>query len=180
MNIYKLIEKMIPFIRARDWEGLESAYNQIACRLAGEMQAVRISAVALADYQKTLSKKLKLAVKKAKALKAKAIYFEYDLDNDWESEFFICPDYYSQRAGDDDWICDWMEDFSGPNLPAFCAIYQKHGFDKDDTATGSTCYLVARTVAIFGRCLEEIKTDGVAVCIAFHDQDPVMRIREIA
>jgi hypothetical protein len=180
MNIYKLMEKMNPFLRARDWEGLESAYNQIARRLAGEMLTVKISAVTLVDYQRALSEKLKLVVKKAEALKAKAIHFEYDLDNDWEGAFFICPDYHLQNIGDDDWACDWMEDFSGPNLPAFGAIYQKHGFDKDDTAIGSTCYLIARTVAAFGRCLEEIKTDGVAVCIAFHDQDPIMRIREMS
>jgi hypothetical protein len=178
MKIFKLIEKMDPFISARDWHGLESAYHQIARRLAGEMQTARISGVALADYQKTLSKKLKLAVKKAEALKAQAIYFGYDLDNDWQGTFFICPNYYPQSMGDEDWACDWEEDFSGPDLPDFCAIYQEHGFAKNDTATGSTAYLIARTVAAFGRCLEEIKTDGVAVCIAFHDQDSIMRVRE--
>jgi hypothetical protein len=180
MKIFKLIEKMDSFISARDWHGLESAYNQIARRLAGEIQATRISGVALANYQKTLAKKLRLTVKKAQARKAKAIYFEYDLDNDWESTFFICPDYNPQSIGDDDWACDWTENIAGPDMPAFCALYRKHGFTQEKQAVGSAAYLIARTVAVFGRCVEEIKTDDVAVCIAFHYQDPIMRVREIS
>lgn len=180
MNIFKLLEKMSPFIGARDWHGLESAYWRIAAQAAGEPQAKRIAAVALESYEKGLSKGLKLALKKARAATAQAVYFEYDLDNDWEGTFFICPQYSPQKLGDDDWAGDWAEDFPGPDSPDLCAIYRKHGFAKDAKAAASTGYLIARTVAAFGRCAETLETDGIALCIAFHDQDPIMRIREIS
>jgi hypothetical protein len=180
MKIFKLIEKMNPFVQAGDWHGLESTYRQIAAQAVGEEQAIKIAAVALKTYQRRLAKAIGRAVKKASAVKAQAVYFEYDMDNDWQGTFFICIDYSPQELGDDDWAGDWSEDFSGPSLPEFCALYRKHGFAKDAQAVGSTCYLIARTLAAFGRSAEAFQTDGIALCIAFHDQDPIMRIREIS
>jgi hypothetical protein len=52
------------------------------------------------------------------------------------------------------------------------------GFDRPETAKGINLYLIARTVAVFGRCSERFKDINFAVCIAYHDQDPIMRIYE--
>ena len=41
-----------------------------------------------------------------------------------------------------------------------------------------TAYLVARTVAAFGRICDEEVPAHLAACIGYHDQNPVMRIQE--
>jgi hypothetical protein len=102
------------------------------------------------------------------------------LDNHWESTFFVCNEYNPQEAEDEEWACDWEIDFEGPNFLPFSELYEMEGFDEDDSAIGSTMYLVARTVLAFARAYDELlEKSTVPVCIAFHDQDPIYRIQEL-
>jgi hypothetical protein len=39
---------------------------------------------------------------------------------------------------------------------------------------------VARTVAAFGRALDREPVPGKAVCMAFHDQTPILSLQEVA
>jgi hypothetical protein len=111
-------------------------------------------------------------------LQAKAIYFEYDLDNDWQGCFFICQNYNLQSSGDDEWACDWVDELEGDDLETFGNLYVP-GFDSTEKAKGVNLYLIVRTVSAFGRCCEIHQNNNFAVCIAFHDHDPVMRIYEL-
>ena len=71
-----------------------------------------------------------------------------------------------------------MESFEGPQQEELSDIYLENHFDRTPTAKGSTLYLVARTVAIYARGYSEIETSAtLAICIAFHDQDPILRIQ---
>jgi hypothetical protein len=177
MEMYYYIEQMYSYIEARDWLGLESNFERIAESLAGKECASKISEVNLSSYQKSLCAQLSFAVDKAQNSDAKAIYFEYDLDNDWQSYFFICQDYKRQAIGDDEWACDWVDELKGIDLNSFGDLYVS-GFDSTEAAKGANLYLIARTVATFGHCCENFKDNSFAICIAFHDQDPVMRIFE--
>jgi hypothetical protein len=178
VDIYEHISQMKPFIASNDWEHLEHAYRTLAAQLAGAQQAARIAALDFASYQSRLSPFVVDAVMGAEVLKARAVYFEYDLDNLWQSGFFLCGEYKSESADDEDWACDWIEDFGGPDFPEASKIYLENGFDRTTAAKGSTLYLVARTVAAFGRCVVHSAPPGLTVCIAFHDQVPIMRIAE--
>src|SRR5687767_7273654 len=116
MSIFDYISKMTPFVTAKDWDGLEREYAEHCRDLAGDAQARRIEAVCLTDYQTSLARGLDTAVRRATSSAARAVYFEYDLDNAWESAFFICPDYRPESAGDEDWACDYSDDVSGPDM----------------------------------------------------------------
>lgn len=178
MDIYAHLSDMKSFIASRDWNGLESAYRGLAAELAGEEQVGRIARLAFPAYQLRLQPYLTKARTAAARHSAKAIYFEYDLDNDWQSAFFICDKYNSESAHDDDWACNWTEDFRGPDFAEASAIYRENPFDRTPVAQGSTLFLVARTVASFGRCCEQAGLLAVTTCMGFHDQDPIMRIVE--
>lgn len=131
-----------------------------------------------ASHQRSLVAALRSTLEHAAAARARALYFEYDLDNDWGGDFFLCERYAPESAGDDDWACDWLADSPGPAFAEASKIYLENHFDRTPMAKGSTLYLVARTVASFGRSCGAIHVQPPAVCIGFHDQSPVFRIRE--
>lgn len=178
MEVYTNIERMEPYLLARDWDGLERSFEAVCREKAGEAQASRISRVDLTGYEAALRDGLRGAMIAARVVGAKAIYFEYDLDNRWDSTFFACQGYAPRSAGDDDWACEWAADITGPSLEEFGKIYLENDFARNDTAIGSTVYLVARTVAAFGRAAEGLDIGNVALCIGFHDQDPITRLRD--
>ena len=179
MDIYDYIEQMNPHINAKDWNALESHFKKVAESLAGKQYASKIAEVDLSSYQNSLCAELSLAVEKARHSLAKAVYFEYDLDNEWQSNFFVCQDYNLQLSGDDEWACDWIDEVKGSDLTSFGDLYIV-GFDSTEAARGANVYLIARTVAAFGRCCEKYQAEKFAICLAFHDQDPIMRIYEPA
>ena len=178
MKIYREIQRMSGYIAARAWALLEADLYSLAVKLAGLDQANAIRAVDLSEYQQALCGDLSTAVSRASPLRAKAVYFEYDLDNGWDSAFFLCQEYGPEGTGNDDWACDWIEEITGPSLAEFGDLYSENGFDSTDAAIGATLYMIARTVASLGRCSEEVDLNGIMLCIGFHDQDPITRIRE--
>jgi hypothetical protein len=180
MDICEHLNQMKPFIARRDWDGLEREFGRRCCEFAGVAQAERISGISLSDYQSSLERSLSQAVTKARAEGVRGLYFEYDLDDDWQSGFFFCPTYLPESAGSDDWACDFTDSLSGPEMPVLSEIYCENHFDRTPTALGSTLFLVARTVAAFGRASSGFASPEFAVCMAFHDQTPIMRIYDLA
>lgn len=178
VDIHAHLSEMKPFVASRDWNGLEHAFYALAAEMAGAEQAARIAQLPFRAYQLRLQPFLAKAHTAAVRHSAKAIYFEYDLDNDWQSAFFICERYNAESAQDDDWACDWTEDFRGPDFAEASAIYRENSFNRTPVAKGSTLYLVARTVASFGRCCEQAGLLATTTCMGFHDQDPIVRIVE--
>ena len=179
MDIHDYIEQMSPYLDAKDWGGLESRYEEVARSLAGVEEASEISEVDLSEYEESLCRGLSLALARARELSAEAVYFEYDLDNNWAGTFFICRGYNAKEAGDESRAWKWVGEVEGKGLPAFGSLYAAE-FDATKRARGTNAYLIARTVAAFGRCAEKVEGGGVAVCIGFHDQYPIMRVSDAA
>ena len=118
------------------------------------------------------------ALKAARKNDAAAIYFEYDLDNDWNANFFVCPTYNPQSFGNDDWACNYTSSIRASGIYEFGRIYkQLGGFCKNDTSTAATMYMIARTSNALMDVVERKPHDSLAICIGFHDQDPIHRLR---
>lgn len=162
MNIYDYIEQMTSHINAKEWDSLESHFKSVAESLAGKEYISKIAEVNLSSYQNSLCKELSFAVKKARNLSAKAVYFEYDLDNEWQSYFFVCQDYNPQTLGDDGWACDYLDKVEGSSLPPLGDLYISD-FDSTETAKGANLYLIARTIVAFGRCCEKYQDEKFAI-----------------
>jgi hypothetical protein len=175
-NVFAHVETMKPLIRACDWDGLEQQ-SELRCREhAGDTDTRRISRISLRLYQEALTGALSLAVGKAHLLGAKAIYLEFDMDYDWRSWLFICPVYpkhWDRLLG-----TDYMEEIDGPEMPRFANIYGKLQFIGLARDACMISYLIARTFACFGRVSQQFAGAEVALGIAFHDQDEIIRLYE--
>lgn len=179
MNIFDYLDELQVDLKERNLEELEEKYLNRCIQLAGTERANKIRQTNLNDYKKELKMGLDQSIKIAIELDSKAVYFEYDLDHNWESAFYICEEYNPLENGDDDWACNWTEDIEGPSLEQFGEIYELDGFDRSNIAIGTTIYLIARTVISYIRALNELPNQiSIPICIAFHDQDPIIRINE--
>ncbi|MCF6408129.1 hypothetical protein [Pseudalkalibacillus salsuginis] len=179
MKISDLIESLHEDIKNNPLQEVDEKYHQICINLSGSKLANEIRKVDLNDYISNLTNGLQTAFEIVQNTSAKAIYFEYDLDNDWDSTFFICDEYNPIEEEDDDWACDWIKDFEGPSLDCFSNIYLINGFDRNNKAIGATIYLIVRTVLSYAKAFEHLLISSpVPLCIAFHDQDPITRIKE--
>lgn len=179
MDIFEHLDELQVELRRKKLEEIEEKYFNICSKLAGPDRANTIKQISLNQYVNDLKLGLEQSIKIAQKQTARAIYFEYDLDNNWDSAFFICKEYSSLEDEDDDWASDWNEDLEGPSLEEFADIYELDGFDSNEAAIGSTIYLVARTVISYAKAYQELSDESsIAVCIAFHDQDPIIRIKE--
>ncbi len=70
-----------------------------------------------------------------------------------------------------------IEEIEGPSNKEFAQIYQENGFGATERAKAITLFLIGRTLVAFWIAANSIKID-VPLCIGFHDQDPIMRIKE--
>jgi hypothetical protein len=176
-NVFSQIETMKPVIRACDWNGLERQ-AELRCREhAGEADSQGISRISLRAYQEAVASSLSSAVGKANAAGAKAIYFEFDMEDGWRSWFFICPIYpkrWDRLLGS-----DYLEDMDGPRMPQFANAYcELQIFAPVPREATMTSYLIARTFACFGRASQPFAGSGIAFGMAFHDQDEIIKLYE--
>ncbi|EJQ97302.1 hypothetical protein [Bacillus cereus] len=174
MDIFQYLEGMQGDVFSLSVSQIESKYYDICSTLASSEDAERIKLIALDSYKESMRIGLKEALKVAESEEAKAIYFEYDLDNEWDSQFYICDDYMFLEVEDDDWASDWTDEIEGPSLGELADIYGENGFDSDKRAVGITLYLIARTVCSFISACSGVQS-SIPICIGFHDQDPIMR-----
>jgi len=177
-RIDKHLIAMREAISRRDWQGLEQTYQELCTILAGADAASRIAALDFSSYQQRLCAAFVAVADRLRTCEARAIYFEYDLGNDWESNFFLCRKYSPERERNDEWACEWVAECAGPKFEEACTEYMESDVDWTGESPGTPLYLIARTVAAYGRCVEACPVAVDAICIAFHDQNPVMRITE--
>jgi hypothetical protein len=91
--IFTELDRMRSIAQSGRWQELESAFATVAGRLAGAERAQQIASVDLGGYEQGLRADISRAYEAAGVHTAAAIYFEYDLDNRWDSAFFMCREY---------------------------------------------------------------------------------------
>jgi hypothetical protein len=106
------LEAMRQWIGRHDWSGLESEFDR-RCREADGSLASRIADIDLRDYEDELADCLRKAAGSIGG-STKAVYWEFDPDNDWSSSFFLSRSYRSEAEGDDGWAADFDEQAIAP------------------------------------------------------------------
>ncbi|MED4002543.1 hypothetical protein [Priestia aryabhattai] len=177
MNIFDCLEELQAELFEKSCEEMEAKYYELCSTNVGGNEAERIHNINLDTFQTQVKSSLQEAMHIVNEQSAKAIYFEYDMDNDWESTFFICDGYSSLIEEDDDWASDWIDEIEGPNNKEFAQVYKENDFDATEKAKAITLFLIVRTLVAFGTVAKSMKLN-VPLCIGFHDQDPIMRIKE--
>ncbi|MED1303964.1 hypothetical protein BK704_22280 [[Bacillus thuringiensis] serovar konkukian] len=174
MDIFQYLEEMQENVFSLAVEQIEAKYYDICCMLASTEYAERIKAIHLGAYEESIRLALNEAIQIATSEEAKAIYFEYDLNNEWDSQFYICEEYFPMEEEDDDWASEWTYNIEGPGSVELADMYTENGFDKSEKAIGITLYLIAKTLCSFISVRSEVQ-NNIPICISFHDQDPIMR-----
>jgi len=177
MDIYYYFEKMQSDFFSMTIGELEKKYYVLCREECGEEQANAINEINMEEYIAELESSVTTLLHSYDITKAKALYFEFDLDNSWDSNLYICDRYSELEKEDDDWASDWVYDVSGPSHTLLSDLYAKYGFDSSKEAVFSTLYLIARTVCAYKAAVTKFSL-SLPICIAFHDQDPIMRLQE--
>lgn len=176
MDVYEHLRQMAPRISARDWADLEFTYRAVCARLCGPGTADRIAKIELGGYVDALASGLSRSLLRAQALGAKAVHFEFDLEEGWKGEFLLCRRYTS---GSESWIENAAEELPGPDCPELARVFEAYGFDDSSASTGALVYLLARTAGAVGQAFDAIPAPGeLAVCFGFKDQNPLFRLQE--
>jgi len=174
MDIYDFLDMLQEQLQTLSLTEIEKYYDALCRILAEEALADSIKQLSLDAYQEQLTQGLEKSVEQVVAGVGSAIYFEYDMDDNWQGSFYLCTEYV---PGEDDWACEWEEVVEGSSLKEFGALIMQHGFDKNDTSIGVTMYLVARTVCTFVKAVDSVKeAKSIPLAIAFHDQDSIYHL----
>jgi hypothetical protein len=179
MNKYSYLSDIKNIILKDNLTDLETSFFDIASQLADKETAVMISQIDLTAYSQQLAEAYEKANRLTNTKKSKAIYFEFDMDDNWQGVFFLCSRYKPEKEGNDDWACEWEHKVAGPGNSDFAKFFQNNGFDETPKAIGITSYLIARTVTVFWGIVKSRKMPSVSVCIGYHDQNIVFRINEV-
>jgi hypothetical protein len=177
VDINARIEAMRPWVSRDDWEGLQRAFGD-ACRGEAPDMAQRITAVDTRPYSASL-RGLLAQVGTQLDGGVEAVYWEFDVDNSWESAVFLCRSYRPEAAGNDDWASDFDPDdvVQGPGMYELAELVRAWNGSDEDAAVNA--YLVARTVAAFGDAAADWRADR-PLCAGYHDQWSVFRIAAVS
>ena len=142
--------------------------------------ADRVRSVDLWLYEEELERSLGEVHGIAQALGARAVYWEFDMDNGWASAFFVCRQYRREEEGDDEWASDYFEEavVIGPAEPELALLYAP-SWNENDHDAACNLFLVARTVAAFARAAGRAWPGRLPLCAGFHDQSSLFRILEV-
>jgi hypothetical protein len=172
------IDGMYELVSNEQNRELENRYYQICFDVVGKNIANKIQQINLVEFKELIQEGLEESLTLAENNpKIKAIYYEYDFLN-LSSDFFACKDYRPISANDDDWACEWKDVIDGPDLDFFEEIYN-HDRNQYDNGKEDVIevYLIARLLSAFIEVIRKVESN-IPICIAYHDQDPIMRVRE--
>ena len=180
-RLYDTVDDIQSLIFEKKTQEIETKYNAFCQSLAGQEITDRIAAVDLSSFRKQVDLTLKerifgiISQKRDSDTPIKAVYFEYDPNNDWECFFFLCTNYLRAIENDDDWACDWITEIECPNIAGFAELeFNKDPFDSE-FCLGKLAYAQARLMLNFAEVCFQF-TSQVPICIAFHDQSGITRI----
>lgn len=173
-SIYDQLDELHIQLRTYPLSQIEEYYYTRCCEVAGEDVGHTIKNLSLDEYEKQLKEGLQHSLTRIQSGEGCAIYFEYDMDNNWQSSFYLCTEYV---PNEDEWACEWEDVLEGPSLSNFGEIIMHYGFDKNETSVAVTMYLIARTVCAFSDVVNSVKeAKRVPIAISYHDQDGIYHI----
>lgn len=179
MRIDDQLEEMKGYLRERDWDGLEKQARKRCEKLSGKETARSIAAVDLENWTDDLEESLGAALDDAEADGNEGVVLDFDPEKSWLCSPMVLDEYEEEDESEDDY---WVE--VGKLLPdgpecSELAELAEMPWDEDDSARGINGYLIARTLACVGRCMEKLPQDDIAVCVTFSDLESIIRVREL-
>ena len=175
MTSYDRLDSLRSRIALGDWDGLEAEGRSECARLT-QATADRIAAIPLLPYEADLRASLAFVAARQRS-DSKAIYWEFNPDDGWQSSFFRCRSYRPEAVGDDEWAADFddADVLAGPAAPDLAAEFATD-WDRSQESIARNVYLIARTIAALGRASSTWQS-ALPLCAGYHDQDVLYRVR---
>jgi uncharacterized protein (TIGR02996 family) len=152
---------MWPYIQRRDYDGLEAAFRLDCCKYAGEEAARAIDALPFARYQKDLQSGLELAIAASGSEEgATSIYLRIRPDLQWDGQYHLSGEAVSEPFAPREEFSygNLLADFDAPSFPEAAGVCDQYSTQKPLDPGGVSHYLLARTLAAFGRCVARKKS----------------------
>jgi hypothetical protein len=151
---------MWPYIQRRDYDGLESAFRADCCKCAGEEAAAAIDALPFSRYQMGLQAGLKRAiVASGQREGATSIYLSVRPDFQWGGTYHVSGEAVSEPFSPYERYSHSgsLVYYEAPSFPGAAQVRKRYPASGPLDPGGTQHYLLARTVAAFGRCLARNK-----------------------
>jgi hypothetical protein len=166
---------LMPFwIKRGDWPGLDGHFRRFAERTCGAPVADQIAAVDLGDYRRALAEALQHAVSAASSQPAAVIAYLHRPQEDWTGAFCVYGRAAQAPDGDQRRLGTCTAEVAGPPCTDLARIFLEHG----DALNTVALYLIARTVAALGRCLQDQPPGDISVCVTFEGDIGLLWLHE--
>jgi hypothetical protein len=143
------------FVSRQDYAGLEAEYRTLCRMFADDQRTAEIDSLPFAEFQESLDKSLKEAIQVLKSQRGKCLYLRLrpDLDN-WPITFGIHDEDTEISEPEEEYSYNSpIAEVEGPKFEAAARAYHKQTLFQETEPSGTALYLMARTIAAFGRCL---------------------------
>ncbi len=144
---------MWPCVQRRDYDGLEAAFRVDCCKYAGEEAAAAVDAVPFPRYEMELEAGLKQAVAASGSPGAASVYLRIRPDLQWNGEYHVSREPLREPFSPYETYsyAGPLAKFKAPSLPEAAGVRDRHPARGLLDPGGVYHYLLARTVAAFGR-----------------------------
>jgi uncharacterized protein (TIGR02996 family) len=149
---------MWPYIRQRDYDGLETAFRKDCCQHAGEAAARAIDDLPFSRYQTALAAGLQQAITAiGQHPDATSIYLRIRPDIQWEGKYHVSFQDVAEpfEPYEEYSYSGPLAEFEGPSFPEAAEVHSQFPRRGPLDPGGALHYLLARTVAAFGRCVAQ-------------------------
>lgn len=163
----QLLFAMSPYLKSRDYDGLEARYREVCLEYGTKSIAEKIDKLPFDSWGREFKMPLTEMIETAENRSAETIFLRVRPDIDWSGNLGVHDTYEPSDFGLETTNPDEpFEEFSyGPpeverESPAFdqaATIFKKHHLNSGTNPSGPSLYLLARTVATFGRCLNQFE-----------------------
>jgi uncharacterized protein (TIGR02996 family) len=167
---------MWQYVRRRDYDGLEAAFRKDCCRYASEAAAIAVDDLPFHRYQTALSAGLQQAVTTStQHSDATSIYLRIRPDLRWEGKYHVSNETGQEpfEPHEERWYCGPLAEHGAPSFPEAAEVRTRFSERRQLDPGGVLHYLLARTVAAFGRCVSQ---NGVRVPVFISCMDAVFRM----
>ncbi len=148
-----LLYEMNRFIRAQDYAGLEAEYRRL---LSGHPVATEIDELPFERYQASLYAGLRQAVASIESNRGNCIFLRLKMDIDWEGTFHVQAHVPPSTEPYEEGTYEAPEaEFPGSRFTEAAHLYARRPLYVGTQIGGAALYLLAKTVAAFGRCLND-------------------------
>ncbi len=150
---------MWPYVERKDYDGLEAAFPQDCLKYAGEA-AKAIDSLPFDRYQRNLEDGLRRAIRASSQRQGTtSIYLRMRPDLEWTGVYHVSGEVLKEPfAPHEEYSYQGpLTGYGAPSFPEAAEVRDQHPAAGPLDPGGTLHYLIARTVAAFGRCLARNK-----------------------